>query len=764
MKRLYILMLGTILYLNYTNAQIPQSFQYQAVIRDVAGNPIVSQPVSIRISILQGSKSGPVAVAYQETHAAATNMMGLINLQIGKGTPFSGSLEDIDWSLGNYYLKVEVDLAGEGAYTEAGMNELLSVPYALYSGKAGTKPKVEIESFAEYPVDSALFEVKDRSGNTVFAVYEDGVEVIIDETLKGGRGGFAVGGRKLTKGGAVDDILKVTPDSVRIYTNNPSAKGGRGGFAVGGRGNTKESTADYLFISADSTRIYFEKNQVYNGGFAVGTKNSTSGSFYDFLRVTPDSTNVNILESAVDNIRSGFFVGKVGELKSTDKSFVNLTSKNSFIGEGAGRSNTSGTDNIFIGNQAGYSNTIGSRNMFIGLKAGYNNTNLGSQYGDDNLFIGHYAGFKNSNGYSNSFVGNGSGYNNTSGNFNAFLGNASGASNTTGINNTYVGIEAGHHNVTGIGNVYVGQSSGWNDTAGCYNVLVGCQAGYYSKRHSGNIYIGCQAGEYAQGCSNIYVGYHAGGGDYQHPEESVGNNNSSIGYFSGYRLSSGSQNTFLGCNSGTNTTTGTGNVYIGFYAGANNIKGLNNIFIGNMAGISDTCSNKLYIHSSGTSTPLIYGDFTNGSEKLVINGNLGVGTLAPGYKLQVGEAGDGTQACANAWNLLSDVRLKRDFQKPLDPVSMLSKLNGYFFYWAKGMDTTRQFGISAQEVKEVLPEIVSSDAQGILSVDYGKLSPLLIEAIKEQQQQIEELKAKANAYDALKKEVEELKSLLQIKP
>ena len=52
----------------------------------------------------------------------------------------------------------------------------------------------------------------------------------------------------------------------------------------------------------------------------------------------------------------------------------------------------------------------------------------------------------------------------------------------------------------------------------------------------------------------------------------------------------------------------------------------------------------------------------------------------------------------------------------------------------------RQIGFSAQEVEKLFPEIVVTDATGYKSVDYGRITPILVEAVKEQQQQIDELK------------------------
>ena len=74
-------------------------------------------------------------------------------------------------------------------------------------------------------------------------------------------------------------------------------------------------------------------------------------------------------------------------------------------------------------------------------------------------------------------------------------------------------------------------------------------------------------------------------------------------------------------------------------------------------------------------------------------------------------------------------------------------LNGVSYDWRTSefsednYSNGRQIGVIAQDVEKIVPEIVSSDENGYKSVDYSKLAPLLIEAVKEQQKQIEELKS-----------------------
>lgn len=117
------------------NAQLPQSFKYQAVARDSMGNQLANQNVSFRISILQESINGlPV---YVETHDTITNQFGLVNLEIGKGNPVSGVFHYIYWGTGQYFIKTEMDEQGGTNYKLMGISQILSVPLSFYSETSG---------------------------------------------------------------------------------------------------------------------------------------------------------------------------------------------------------------------------------------------------------------------------------------------------------------------------------------------------------------------------------------------------------------------------------------------------------------------------------------------------------------------------------------------------------------------------------------------------------------------------------------------------
>ncbi len=112
-------------------AQTPQGFQYQAVARDGSGQPLADQNVDLRFSLVQSSVDGPVV--YAEEHSAVTNAYGLFSLVVGAGFPATGAFEAVDWSEGPLFLRVELDVFGDGDYQLLGAQQLWSVPYALYA-------------------------------------------------------------------------------------------------------------------------------------------------------------------------------------------------------------------------------------------------------------------------------------------------------------------------------------------------------------------------------------------------------------------------------------------------------------------------------------------------------------------------------------------------------------------------------------------------------------------------------------------------------
>ncbi len=118
----------------FVHAQLPQRFNYQAVVRSNGGAIVANQQVRISFSIHDGSANGPIQ--YSETHSATTNVFGLINLQVGTGTVVSGSFTGVTWNSGHKFLEVAADITGGTNYTNLSTVELVAVPYALQADQA----------------------------------------------------------------------------------------------------------------------------------------------------------------------------------------------------------------------------------------------------------------------------------------------------------------------------------------------------------------------------------------------------------------------------------------------------------------------------------------------------------------------------------------------------------------------------------------------------------------------------------------------------
>ena len=523
--------------------QVPQGFNYQAVARLTTGEPIINTTMPVRITI-QADSLG-TSIIWQELHSSVTtNGFGLINLVLGKGARQVAStvatFSAIDWSVTPKFIKTEISYSG---WKTMGVTRFWSVPYSLNTANVtGTLSKLAVKGKTTLN-DEALFEVKNKDGQTVFAVYNEGVRVYVSDGAKGLKGGFAVGGFGTDKAASTPYFI-VGKDSVRVYLDtNPLTKKSKGGFAVGGYDLAKATTVeDYLRVTRDSTRIYVNNSpgKAIKGGFAVGGFDITKGT----QTITP---------------------------------FTSLTPNNYFIGHQAGRAITNGAYNLFLGYNAGRSTTGGTQVS-------------GEWQGCNNIFIGYNSGYGNTTGFKNVFIGYQSGKANSAGVKNTFVGNESGVSNTTGGYNTFLGYNAGIVNSSGGGNSFIGADCGFYNTTAYYNTCMGTYAGENLSTGSCNTFIGAQSG-------------HGGGIPGSYPSQFItGNYTTAIGYQSGFSNVAGSGNVFIGYRAGY-SETGSNKLYIA-NSSTNPPLIYGDFSTGTVAlgTITPTTSYKLYVNGSAYAT------------------------------------------------------------------------------------------------------------------------------------------------------------------
>lgn len=424
--------------------QVPQGFNYQAVARRSDGTEIQNTTLQVKVSILSDTSgfyaSGSGTYLWEEQQNVTTNNLGFFTLTVGNpaATKIQGSaatFSAINWTKTPLYIGTKIYYNSSWKYL--GAAKLNSVPYSMVSQSVSGLKSLSVKGETTV-MDSALFEVKNNLGKTVFAVYNEGVRVSVgDGVAKGStKGGFAIGGFDAGKTG-IQDYLRIYPDSTRIFVKNPT-KGTKGGFAIGGFDGAKGSTGNYL-------------------------------------DVTPEN----------------YFIGHESGSKIT------TGMHNSVLGYRAGKNISSGSNNIMFGETTGYSLTTGNHNTLIGSGAGYSHTN--QEY---NVMIGTAAGFNvNSSGWNgsfNTFIGINSGYKIRNSKENLFLGTNSGYMLEGGWSNTIVGIDAGrggfddptnYHGYVTERNTILGCQAGYMLLNGNNNVFIGYQAGAAETGTSNKLYI-----------------------------------------------------------------------------------------------------------------------------------------------------------------------------------------------------------------------------------------------------------------------------------
>ena len=379
----------------------------------------------------------------------------------------------------------------------------------------------------------------------------------------------------------------------------------------------------------------------------------------------------------------------------------------------------------------------GTNNTLLGIAAGSVNAGTG------NSFFGRAAGTLNSSGGGNSFFGSSAGAANTVANFNSFFGNGAGQANTNASGNSFFGYFAGHANSTGTSNSFFGFQAGQSNTTDSNNAFFGYQAGS-ATINGNNAFFGSMAGAAnSNGTQNTYVGSGTGSTNVNDSD------NTYVGYSSG---GTGSQNTAVGSGAGG---SGTNNTSVGYGSA---VLGSNNTTVGHNAVISGVKNHATAIGADAvadTSNTIVLGtasDTVQALKDVQVSGNLtansvGTSTLfvdqindTAGIKLAL-MAGGSTQVCVNAQSFLSQcsssLRYKTNVAAYSGGLGIVTRLRPITFDWKDG--GMHDVGFGAEEVAKVDPLLVSYNKQGVVEgVKYDRITTALVNAVKEQQTQIDQ--------------------------
>lgn len=380
---------------------------------------------------------------------------------------------------------------------------------------------------------------------------------------------------------------------------------------------------------------------------------------------------------------------------------------------------------------------------------------LSSNSSYDFLSLGYRAGASLTSSSNNTFLGHFAGEDNTTGSHNTFIGRGAGVHNTSGRFNVCVGVSAGQDNTVGEFNSYLGAGSAVKVTGG-YNSVFGANA-----LHNGG-----------PGEQNAVFGSYAGAGST--PITSGGNYNTFMGSYAGWGNATGSHNVYIGRDAAKNETNQSYNTFVGSDTyGA----GDGNVYVGYGSHGSTTLSNS---GSFGTNAEVAtdytlvmgnYNDYAINSPTnnlcVVIGNNSKIGSS---YSLEV--TGDAYLSTGTLWST-SDQRFKKDIKDINNAVDLINKMHPVTYNFkddvyfenssSKGDKVKRNFpkesqvGFLAQELEQVMPQMVKTNADGYKAVNYNAFFGLLTQGVKELDVNI---KQSATEIDRLKTENAQLTTVV----
>lgn len=565
MKKLLLLFLAIGL-VAISFAQTPASFNYQAVARDAGGGLVQDKNVSFRISILEGSTVGPTL--YQETHVVTTNKYGLVNLSIGTGTIVTGTFASVNWGGNTFYLKVDMDVNGGSAYADMGVQQLLSVPYAMHAytvEDSDNDTANEIQMISKTGSTVTLTKTggsftlnDDDPNNELQTVNKTGNNV----TLSNGGGSFSVADG--------DDDDKNELQTINKTGDNVTLSNGGGSFSV--KDADSDVSNEIQTLSLSGTNLSLSK-----GGGSVNIQG-------DMIEDADKDTKIQVEEGSDDDIIRFDMQGK--EFFTMDNGRLNVlnTGESVFFGRGAGaKDNLIANLNIAIGDSALANNVTDEFNTAIGTRALYASTG-----GDFNTAIGHHALTNNTTGNYNTAVGNFPLLSNTSGSYNIALGRYALQLNTSGSDNIGIGQRALRNHLKNGNNIALGDYTMYQDTSGTDNIAMGDRALYNNRDGTNNIALGYNSlygGTAGTGDDNIALGYSTMN------KITTGRFNVALGREALYSITSGNYNISLGESSLYNNTSGVVNVALGWDALLANTSGSHNIAFGYRALSRNTSTN-----------------------------------------------------------------------------------------------------------------------------------------------------------------------------
>lgn len=739
------------------------AFTYQGQLQN--GGALASGTYNLTFALFTNNAGG-TAVAGPVTNNGVAVSNGLFTVVIDFG---SGP-----WNGVSNWLEIAVETNGAVSFTTlAPRQEVTPTPYAIFANTASNlSGTLSVGQLSGAIIDTQL--LHDAVTVNPGPGLSGGGRVLLGNTIVlTNTGVLSVTGNADITATTLNGAVTLGDTATNTDTPNTIVKrDGSGGFfgnyvTIDGALNFPNTASNTTIITAGGSVLNLDTNYNFFAGLDAGpglggTYNTGVGDFaLNYARGSFDTavgyfallggggsydTAIGVEALAGNSGNGNTAVGYVSLSSNTNGA------ANTAIGSGAMYFNAAGSYNSVLGNNALYSNTLGSNDTAIGYEALYSNTGDTNGNGSANTAEGYQALYSNTLGLGNTANGYQALYSNkgdTSGN--GTLNTATGAqalySNTSGYDNTADGTQALYSNTSGAGNTANGYSALYFNTNGIANTADGFQALLMNGNGQNNTAVGFDALGNSVGGGNTAVG----SGAFEAVED-LGiamNNNTAIGAQTLEYLWKGDNNTALGWHSLYGVTNGTQNIAVGYRAGQNLTNGSSNIEIGNQGSNSDNATIRIGTEGTQTST--------------YIAGISGVTISPAGAAVFINSAGElGT--------INSSRRYKEDIQDMGEQSDVILSLRPVAFRYKHDLDPlgTPQFGLIAEEVEKVAPELVLRDDQGkIYSVRYEQINAMLLNEFLKQHCEIQKehrtVEDQGAEIQQLKEQLSKLQQLEQAK-
>jgi hypothetical protein len=298
MKNLIYILFLTVLNTAFSQTNPPAGITFQAVAMDengmelsgvdASGIPIPDKAIKVQFSVLSGSATGNVE--YAEEHLTNTDRLGLFTLVIGNGIPSIGkSLKSVNWHTGDKFLRVELDISNGKGYKLVSVQQMLSVPYALYSGESLEAKQVDTLRMRDSVLHSDNIQKVQFNLDKHIIADQDTISTNELQTLSINKGTIL-----LSQGGGnikLPDSSDLNEIQTLSISGNKISISGAGGNTITLPGSGSGSGSSDRIIRGTTTGGYgpttvngsgFTVSRMYDGTYSV--------SFSTSFTVTPSAT------------------------------------------------------------------------------------------------------------------------------------------------------------------------------------------------------------------------------------------------------------------------------------------------------------------------------------------------------------------------------------------------------------------------------------------------------------------------------------------